>query len=932
MRIYLPGKVSRRLIFQFLLAALIPMSGMAWYVYHQVSTMLLDSAYDQLRADCKSFGMSLIETLEVRANELKQLARDGSDHVPTAKPGFNAISVQTNRKLSAAQRAQIDRGMTMLLLTAGRPVELFARSAASGDVLAGQVDVATLWTNDSAPERYCILDASFAPLYCTSGQFPLDRRFLYETLGDRNGATVRWSPAGEDLLVALWRPKFLPTFDSPGFVVMQVTPRADALLKLQDFRYLFPFIFLLALSVAAGLAIGQIRRQMKPLDLLTKVTSRLAAGDLTARVDLEGNDEFTELAQTFNDMAVNLQYRFHMLALLSELDHDIINGSRIEHVANEVLGSIRKAIPCDGAGLLVRGGGDGYHLLTSAPDEMVPCSRTATAKLDLNTLRLKQPVSVLEPHVLPSEFLGRLSDGTPPRCLFAFPIITDDRLQQVLVVAFAQPPQSADNIIQGGRSLADRLGIALSNLAREGKLYHQAHHDSLTDLPNRVLLHDRCEQAIIRARHNQTAAALILIDLDNFKQVNDTLGHASGDQLLSRFAARLKLHLRQGDTLARLGGDEFVILLQDLARGEEYEILDPLLRELSIALSAPITVNEHQINTPASMGVALYPENAEHFGTLLQMADAAMYKSKREHPGGFHFYSSDLNRQSKARFDLTQELRDAVKRDELILYYQPKVDARSRQIVGAEALVRWNSPARGLVPPATFVHLLDEMGLGVWLGEWVLDRVCAQMRVWQDDALISIPVSINMSPAQVEHTPVVERIKASLERYQLDASRLEIEILEATAVNDSREVRETLLALGAEGIRVALDDFGTGYSSLVYLTRIPAHVLKLDQAFIQGLPADPRQQEIVKHIIALAKSLSYSVVAEGVEEEAQLSLLVALGCDHIQGYLIGRPVPPEEFADRWLRQAAPGPAGLLEARACQRPANEPPSAVALSGT
>jgi EAL domain-containing protein (putative c-di-GMP-specific phosphodiesterase class I) len=193
------------------------------------------------------------------------------------------------------------------------------------------------------------------------------------------------------------------------------------------------------------------------------------------------------------------------------------------------------------------------------------------------------------------------------------------------------------------------------------------------------------------------------------------------------------------------------------------------------------------------------------------------------------------------------------------------------------------------------------MGLGVWLGEWVLDRACAQMRKWQDSGLVSISVSVNMSPAQFERTSVLEVVKASLERYRLDASRLEIEILEATAVNDSDKARQTLVALRADGIRVALDDFGTGYSSLVYLTRIPANVLKLDQAFIRSLPDDPRQQEIVRHIIALAKTLSYTVVAEGVEEEAQLSILVAMGCDLVQGYLIGHPVPPEEFAERWLR-------------------------------
>ncbi|MGN6120881.1 MAG: putative bifunctional diguanylate cyclase/phosphodiesterase [Rhodanobacter sp.] len=901
MRIYLPGKVSRRLTLQFLLAALIPMSGMAWYVYHEASALLLDSAYQQLRADSKSFGMSLIELLNARASDLRKLpAEHIGDASAAAKLGFSATSLQPSRDLTAPQQARLARGKSILRLAAGHPVQLLVPSASRSQVLVGEIATAPLWRNDSAPERYCILDADYVAMFCTPGLAPLDRHMLESALGNGTGGTVPWHASGEDLLVGLWRLKFLPALDSPGFVVMQATSRADALRRLEDFRHLFPIIVLLALAVAAALAMRQIRHQMKPLDQLTGLTRRLAAGDLTARLQLAGNDEFAELGRTFNDMAMNLESRFHMLALLSDLDRAIISASRMEHVASEVLGHIRKAIPSDGAGLLVRDGEAGYYLLTRDSAHAGGCLRTATARFGLDALSHAQPACILSPAHLPEEFLRRLGSALPAH-LLAFPVRHDDHLHQVLLLAYLDLPEPIDAAVRGGRALADRIGIALSSLAQEERLHHQAHYDALTDLPNRVLLRERCEQAIERAQREQTAAALILIDLDNFKQVNDTLGHASGDQLLLQCATSLQQQLHPDDVLARLGGDEFVVLVQDLVRGEEHATLDRRLRDLRAALAEPITVSEHQINTPASMGIALYPANASQFDELLQMADAAMYKSKRGQPGGFQFYSSEFTRTSKIHFDLTQELRKAVERSELVLHYQPKIDARTRRIVGAEALVRWLSPTRGLVLPATFVHLLDEMGLGAWLGEWVLDRACAQMRQWQDDNLAAIPVSINMSPVQFERTSVVERVQAALGRYRLDVDRLEIEILEATAVNDSHKVRESLVALRAAGIGVALDDFGTGYSSLVYLTRIPANVLKLDQAFIRGLSGDPRQQEIVRHIIALAKTLAYSVVAEGVEEETQLALLVAMGCDYIQGYLIGRPLPPDEFAERWLR-------------------------------
>lgn len=905
MQTYLKNKVSRRLILQFLLAALVPMSGMAWYAYHQVSTLLVNSAYESLRADSKSFGMSLIEILSARAGDLNDLAQNPAGRVPAARTGFRSIAVKPVQDLTAAQQARIQRGRTILLLAANAPVELIVPSVIPGKVVIGVVDTAALWTNDSAPERYCILDADFATLFCSPGLAPPGRQFLATTLGRGNGATVPWDAAGADLLIGLWRPQFLPVWDSPGFLVMEATPRAAALGQLEGFRYLFPIIVLLALAMAAGLAIRQIRRQMKPLGLLTETTRRLAAGDLSARVSLAGNDEFAELGQTFNDMAENLDYKFHMLAMLSELDRAIIDASRTEQIAHVVLSHVRNAIPCAGAGLLVQSGADGYYLLTNDSEGATSCLRTSTRQLDLQTLGRSRPAAVLEVNALPAEFMRHLA-GTPAGRVLAFPIHDGDRLTHVLVLAWAKLPEPIDRVIHDGRTLADRLAVALASLAQEQKLYHQAHHDALTDLPNRVLLSSRVDDAIVRAEQDRTATALVLIDLDNFKQVNDTLGHAAGDQLLFKCAARLKRHIRPGDTLARLGGDEFVILMPDLIRGEERDTLDKLLGGLSNVLSRPITLDGHQISTPASMGVALYPEHANHFDELLKMADAAMYRSKQEQPGGFNFYSSDLSKQSKMRFSLTQDLREAVEKDQLILYFQPKIDARTGQIAGAEALVRWRSPTRGLVPPGVFVNLLNEMGLGIWLGEWVLDRACAQMRLWQDAGLISIPVSINLSPAQFERTSVVEQVQAGLARHQLAPGRLEIEILEATAVNGSRKVLDALLALRAAGIRVALDDFGTGYSSLVYLTRIPANVLKLDQAFTQTLSTDPQQQEIVKHIIALAKTLSYSVVAEGVEEEAQLSLLVAMGCDYLQGYLIGRPVPPDEFAHRWLRPTASG--------------------------
>ena len=383
-----------------------------------------------------------------------------------------------------------------------------------------------------------------------------------------------------------------------------------------------------------------------------------------------------------------------------------------------------------------------------------------------------------------------------------------------------------------------------------------------------------------------------------------------GDALLIECAQRLKSHIRQSDTVARLGGDEFILLVPELAPGSESDKLESLARKLNEVLALPILIAGRQITISVSIGIALHSDEAEDFEDLLRMADAAMYEAKRQQPGGFRFYSANINEKAQARFELVQDLREAISRQELILYYQPKFELAGRRIVGAEALARWNSPKRGLVPPGLFIHLLDEMGLTDWLSDWVLKTACAQMAAWDRLGLPPLSVSVNISPAQFQFGNLLEKVRSALDVNGLAPQRLEIEILETTAVDHSPEVRDTLAGLREMNVNIALDDFGTGYSSLVYLTQVPANILKLDRAFIINLVSDVRQQAIVERIIALAKVLNFCVVAEGVEEVVQMDLLAAMHCDVIQGYLISRPIPPDDFV-HLLKKHVPGN-GLMQ--------------------
>ena len=909
--------IGRRLLLRFVLAALLPMGGVALIAYFQVGDMMTELNYHRLQQDSRSLGMRFVENLNWRAHSLQQEAARLSQPGATANPrleGFLHHSVVENPsqlELTREQLHHLAQGATLLFLTGKLAPAMLTVMPNAQRLLLGQMDRQTLWRDDEAPEHYCVVNADFQPFYCTPDLAPPSAEAWPRLLAQRNGRVFPWlvreDGSDGDYLAAFWQARLQASYAHPGIIVMVADSKQAVLKGVERFQQIFPALIVAALALAVLLAINQIRRQMRPLELLMEGTRRLANGELGATVQGAGEDEFGRLAHAFNRMSGNLQSKFHMLQMLAELDRAILGASEMDYLVQSVLRQIRQAIPCDSAGL-IRGGADGNEMFMATPGETgkVLGTRSCSGIRERLSQDAEQPWLHLQLDAPPADCLQPLFEA-PLKEVLLFPSRVNGRLDTLLILAFEKLPESISDIVPAGLSVADRLAVASSNLAWGEKLYHQAHYDALTDLPNRVLLRDRVEQALVRAGRERTSVALLLLDLDNFKQVNDSLGHVAGDALLIECAHRLKSHIRQSDTVARLSGDEFIILVPDLARGSESGMLETLARKLNEMLAIPVLISGRQVTTSVSIGISIYPDNAENFEDLLKMADAAMYEAKQKQPGGFRFYSANMNEKAQARFELEQDLREAINRQEFLLYYQPKFELASRRIIGAEALVRWNCPKRGLVAPGLFVHLLDEMGLADWLSNWVLETACAQMAAWDRLGLPALSVSVNISPRQFQFGNLLERVRGALDGNGLAPQRLELEILETTAVNHSAEVRDTLASLREMNVNIALDDFGTGYSSLVYLTLVPANILKIDRAFIQNLVADTRQQAIVERIIALAKVLDFCVVAEGVDEAAQMDLLAAMHCDVIQGYLISRPLPPDDFVQQ-LQSHYPGKA------------------------
>jgi diguanylate cyclase (GGDEF)-like protein len=890
-RFHLRSRFGRRLFGLSLLAALLPMGGLAAFAYHELYRQMVEATHGALRQDSKALGMELVSELNRRAELLRTAGAGDPASLPgdftwIGRVGADDAPIPVETELAALAR----HGVALRLRADTAPVLMVRQD--EGKVIAGRLDPTTLWRRDVIDTPYCVLDRLQRPFYCSTGLVPppvssatLDTREVVElTVGD------------ERYLGSYWYGRLEGRFGAAGFRVLMTVPAQALSAPLNRLRMAFGAMFLLAVGLAVAFAANQIGRHTRPLDALMGGVRRLARGELDARVDVRGDDELALFGHTLNAMSASLEGQFNLLRLLAELDRAVLSSSGRESVTDTILRHVLSAIPCDRAGVLrVEDDGCGTYRQACRSGNALPPARDIPAALMQAIARQGED----GPRVVEADLEARLA-GHPESAAhhtLLLPVLAQERLDGMLVLALPGDSEHIDAIRDAGRGLADRMAVAGSSLELEEKLHRQSHYDALTGLPNRMLLRDRVAQSLMRAESDRTVVALLLVSLYEFKQINEALGPAAGDTFLVESARRLDALRRPNDTVSRLGGNEFALLVTDLANAEVMATLHAIAERVTQALGEPVMLCGVEVVQRSAIGVSLYPDNANNFDGLLKLAEMALHEAKTSSGARFHFYSESMNRAVTGRFDMAQDLRRAIANDELLLFYQPKVSAGSGEVAGAEALIRWRSPTRGLVSPAMFLPVLEGIGLNAWLTGFVLERACAQMAAWDAAGHPPIPVSVNVAPSDLAEADFCDRIAAAIARHGLDASRLELEILESSAVNAGSGVRETLLNLRRLGVKIALDDFGTGYSSLVYLTELPADVLKLDRAFVRNMVGNARQQSIVERVISLARSLGLRVVAEGVEDADQRDLLVAMHCDMIQGFLFSRPLPPEEFIE-----------------------------------
>jgi diguanylate cyclase (GGDEF)-like protein/PAS domain S-box-containing protein len=668
----------------------------------------------------------------------------------------------------------------------------------------------------------------------------------------------------------------------------------------QQLRGSFTFISVLGLSVGIVLVVLFSRSLSSRVTSLRDAAQRVAEGKVHTPIRIGGRDELTSLADAFNAMQQQIRSRERALTEAHDnLELRVDKRTRDLKQSNQQLqrevterrraeNSLRllsQAMEQSSIGVFIANTRGFIEYANIAFTNSTFTKRDTLIGENFRTL-----MQDIVPESVASELLDVISKGNEWRGEVESHCTTGSPEWMSIVVTPIK-----DDKQDIAYFMAIREDITLRK-RQEAKITRQAQFDGLTDLPNRALAMDRLSQSMMAAERTKSKVVLIFLDLDDFKKINDSLGHDVGDKLLVEAGQRLLGSVRKNDTVARQGGDEFLVILSGLEKGQSAEaIVESILK----AFNRPFIIDDHDLLVTPSIGLAVFPDDGSETGELLRNADLAMYQAKDAGRNTFQYYNHIIHDHSLYRLRLERELRHALDRNEMELYYQPLIDINTRSLIGAEVLMRWNSKALGQVSPNNFIGIAEQTGLIVQLGEWAMHQACQQACLWQN-MLPEFLLSINVSPRQFRGGFITGTIKRSLEQSHFPPDQLQIEVTEGLLIRNQPEVHGSLTLLDEMGVRLAMDDFGTGYSSLSYLKNYPFHTLKIDRSFINDMTDKSSYLSIVSAAISMGKALGLSLVAEGVETEEQLAILAAEGCHTAQGFLFGKPVPAAVFSDVWM--------------------------------
>jgi diguanylate cyclase (GGDEF)-like protein len=945
----LRSRVARRLFVVFVICALLPFVATGSYALLEIRRASQDADSARLGYAAKSYALEVGGKLASADDTLRAMLADDyaglEDFVARTRRrawftgrvravGERDAAMQAALGLGEAQVGAVLAGGAVLVVAdtpladggidfaagASAPVSawLVRQRRAGDDLLMVELAVRQLWgtVDDFADRANLVVFLSPARLLATSTLESPPGLFeaLAADLGRRSGRSesrtlLELEAAGRSYRGRVFDYPLARIYAAPALRVVAWEPVPPATSALSTRQLVFPALMLGGVLLAAWLAVRQLARQLQPLNRLVAATRRIAVRDFDTVVRIESNDEFRELGDAFTGMQVALKREFAAVEAMAEVDRLLLESRGLETVLDALLPRMSRVVDCHSASvtLLDPISPDRARVFEFVPalGESLPVRRVAFDAERLRDHFSRSPVLELQGGQMDAEFgfISSLADCGAKRVRL-LPLRQDNEIAGVLGLGFDDerepPPEGARD---HSRELADRLSVALSNLAHGDALYRQAHFDSLTGLPNRQFFHKRLRVDMEAAALGGFQGALIYIDLDNFKRVNDSAGHASGDELLRVVAQRLGNCCRGEDMVARLGGDEFAIVVRDGANADE---LRQIAERVLATVATPIRIDKREHLVSASVGITVFGSGGETLEQVLKHADIAMYRAKDSGRSRVVFFEPDMNARMEARIALESGLQRALQDQLFELHYQPIVAAEDARLAGAEALLRWPGAPPHVGGPATFIGAAEQTGLIVGIGEWALDRACAQLRQWRGNGLALPYVSVNLSPRQLADGHFAELLQRALVRHHLQPRDLLMEITEGVFA-EGETAHAALAAIARLGVRLAIDDFGTGYSSLSYLRTFPIHAVKIDRSFITDIPGSESAGKLVETIVRMGHGLNKQVIAEGVETPDQVRFLRAAGCDSIQGYYVARPMPAEVFAT-WMAgyRIAPG--------------------------
>ena len=901
------ARVARRFFLVFILCAFVPLAALSLLSLFQVRGLLAQQGEQRLAATAKSYGMTVFERLLV-AGDVALAAREkgisvneGSALVSRTFDALDLIDGQGTRvtllgdatfaPASAAELERLRSGKLVMRVIQGpvRPsMQLLTPVAMMPNAyIAGELRTEYVWgPADELPAAtdFCVMeDARRLVVYCS-------RAMPAAAFDGRS----QWEDGDERFIAQSWTQFMRAALGTADWVVIAAQPERVQLRRAADFARNFVPIVLLALLLVLWLTIRQSRDISVPVARLAERARGVAGSDFSSSVDLKRDDELGSLAVAFDQMSHELGRQFTMLNALAEIDRLILSTQDTTQVIETVLKRLHEATGADATSVLLLDQEATDHARSYTLDpaggvqmtrhEMGPMDRSALASLNGTTARMDD--------VVPSFLEDAQARGM--KSAFVQPVVWRGTPCGAIVLAYAGAAPPDEPTRQSTRELGDRIAVAVSSAWRDQQIYQQSHFDTVTGAPNRLLFRDRLALEVVRSQREGLRFALLFIDLDHFKNVNDSYGHSIGDAVLREAAARISRCTRASDSLARLGGDEFTVLLPHINNAQEAWLI---AETVVSSLSEEFVIGDQRFFLSASVGIASFPDDGTTEEALLKSADTAMYRAKAAGRAQAVFYEERMNEEAMARMALDRDLRAAIERGELELHYQPQRALQTGALVGAEALVRWTHPVRGPIPPAQFIPLAEESGYIEALGQWILREASRQLSAWREAGLIVPRVAVNVSPRQFRRRGFIEYVARCVEIAGIPPESLEIEVTEGLLMDRSEAIEAQLRQLAQRGHPIALDDFGTGFSSMAYLKRFPVHSVKIDRVFIVELEKAADSAAIVEAIVAMAHALDKQVIAEGVETEGQAAILRRLGCDAMQGFLWAKPMSANDFAN-----------------------------------